>query len=160
MNPVTYPASQAELEARAVQLSFVADLKACKNLREAFGSADRWQLAVGPYRFRQIPFLREWWWYDTAHKEGRYTGPGPGKIRFLIDGDGLRLEKVPTSRDPEPSPAGAAGRAKIRRAPFLSVVRRSGRSGVGILPSLRRGTAAQRPGLIRFSGGTLGRTLP
>jgi hypothetical protein len=116
MRPVTYPASQAELEARAVQVSSVADLKACKNLREAFGSADRRQLAVGPHRFMQIPFLHEWWWYDTARKEWRYTGPG--KIRFLIDGDGLRLEKVPTSRNPEPSPAPAppvAPKSVVRR---------------------------------------------
>ena len=108
---------QTELETRAVQLSSV-DLKACKDLRAAFGSADQWQLQVGPYRFVLIPFLREWWWYDNAHKEWRYTGHGPGEVRFVSDGNNLRLEKVTASPNPElasAAPPSAAPKTAVRR---------------------------------------------
>ena len=94
---------QVELEARAVQLSSV-DLKACTNLREAFGSADQWQLAVGPHRFMLIPFLREWWYYDAAHKEWRFTGKRPGEVRFVFEGGRLELRAPATEAPVSPKP--------------------------------------------------------
>ena len=81
-----------------MQLSAV-DLKACTNLREAFGSADQWQLAVGPYRFMLIPFLREWWYYDAAHKEWRFTGKRPGEVRFVFESGRLEL-RAPANEAP------------------------------------------------------------
>jgi hypothetical protein len=84
---------QAELEARAGKLS-AANLAGCKNLRDVFGGAKEWELDVGPYRFLLIPFLREWWFYDSLHKEWRFTGRRIGEVRFAFDGKRLALEEV------------------------------------------------------------------
>lgn len=102
--------SQAELEARAAQFSSV-DVKTCTDLRESFGSSRQWLLEVGPHRFLLVPFLREWWWFDPSHKEWRYTGHGPGEVRFVYDGE--RLSFVPVvaaapAAEPAPATASAA----------------------------------------------------
>ena len=84
---------QARLEARAEKIS-AESLAGCKNLRNVYGEAKEWLLDIGPYRFFLIPFLREWWVYDAAHKEWRFTGRRIGEARFESDGTRLYIRDV------------------------------------------------------------------
>lgn len=76
---------QAELEARAMRLSS-ANLEAATDLKAIFGSATEWVMELGPYRLLLIPFLGEWWFFDTLHGEWRFTGKKIGEACFVFEG--------------------------------------------------------------------------
>lgn len=91
MNAASRTHAQIELESRAAALAHV-DLAACDNLEDVFGGAKDWVMALGPFRFLLVPYLGEWWFYDEAHREWRFTGKKIGQARFIYDGTGLRAQ--------------------------------------------------------------------
>ena len=82
--------TQVELEARAARLGGV-DPDASSDLKAVFGDATEWVMELGPFRFFLIPFLGEWWLFDEAHGEWRFTGKKIGEARFIFENDVLRI---------------------------------------------------------------------
>jgi hypothetical protein len=82
--------TQAELEARAMNLAGTS-LDASTDLKAVFGDASEWVMTLGSFRLFLIPFLGEWWFFDEAHGEWRFTGKKIGETSFLFENEALRI---------------------------------------------------------------------
>ena len=117
---------QAGLESRALALSGV-DLAATGDLRSVLGRASDWTIEVGPVRLLLIPFLREWWFFDEAHREWRSTGRKVGEASFELGPNGLVIRDgaVKTTANLEPGTSDSSSQStREEEAPAQQRLRR------------------------------------
>jgi hypothetical protein len=85
--------SQVEIETRLFH-PISNPLNLSMTIREVFGEIDEWILELGPFRLFLNPFNRRWLYYDPIHDSWEDTGYNLGEVRFFMEADELRTEKI------------------------------------------------------------------
>lgn len=88
------PNSQVQIETRLFQ-PISQPLNSSMTIREVYGEMEEWIFELGSYQLFLNPFIRRWLYYDTIHDSWEDTGYNLGEVKFFLEADELRIEKIP-----------------------------------------------------------------